>query len=103
MELDPRHVQPVRMHDCVADSEHGEKTALNPTKQLIDSIYRDRVLRARQTPPEEKLLDGARLFDMSCRIMMDGIRHEHPDADEQRVKEMLIERVRLLRRLEEAR
>ena len=71
--------------------------------ELIDRIYRDRVLRARQTPPEEKLLDGARLFDMSCRIMMDGIRHEHPDADEERVREILVERVRLLRRLEEAR
>lgn len=76
---------------------------MKPTKEVIDRIYRDRVLRARQTPPEEKLLDGARLFDMSCRVMMDGIRHEHPDADEQKVKEILIERVRLLRRLEDAR
>ena len=90
-------------HNYVNDHEHGEARALKPTQELIDRMYRERVLRARQTPPEEKLLDGARLFDMSCRIMMDGIRHEYPDADEQRIKEILVERVRLGRRLEERR
>src|SRR5437868_128163 len=43
---------------------------MEPSKELVDDIYRERVLRARRTPPEEKLLDGARLFDLSCRIMM---------------------------------
>jgi len=75
---------------------------MRPTKDMIDDIYRERVLRARRTPPEEKLLDGARLFDMSCQIMMDGIRDEHPDADEQQVKDILAERIALLRRLEES-
>ena len=77
--------------------------ALGPSKELVDRIYRDRVLRARSRPPAEKLMDGARLFDMSCRIMMDGIRHEHPDADEREVMAMLIDRVRMVRRLEDVR
>jgi hypothetical protein len=73
---------------------------MEPTKELIDDIYRERVLRARRTPPEEKLLDGPRLFDLACRIMMDGIRDEYLDADEDRVREILAQRIELLRRLE---
>ena len=69
-------------------------------KQLADAIFRDRVLRARQTPPEEKLLDGARLFDYACRITEAGIRNQYPEADDRRVAELLRERVELQRRLE---
>jgi len=73
---------------------------MRPTKELIDDIYRERVLRARRTPPEEKLLDGPRLFDFACRLMRDGIRDQYPDADAQRVEEILAQRITLLRRLE---
>jgi hypothetical protein len=75
---------------------------MNDIKQLADAIYRERVERARRTPPEEKLLDGPRLFDLSCKIMKDGIRDQFPDASEERVHEILVERLRLLRRLEYA-
>jgi hypothetical protein len=73
---------------------------MEPSKELLDELYRERVLRARRTPPEDKLLEGARLFDLTCRIMRDGIRDEYPDADEQRVEEILAQRLSLLRRLE---
>ncbi len=73
-----------------------------PTKELIDEIFRSRVRAARAMPPEEKLLAGARLFDRSCRIMCDGIRDEYPDADERRVQEILRERLALARRLEQS-
>jgi hypothetical protein len=73
---------------------------MQPTKELIDELYRERVERARKMSPEDKLLAGARLFDRSCRIMADGIRDEFPDADEQRVKEILRERLALARRFE---
>ena len=59
---------------------------MEPTQELADDLYRQRVIRARNTPPEEKLLLGARLFDRACRIMMDGIRDEYPHADEQQVE-----------------
>lgn len=72
-------------------------------QELADAIFLERVLRARRTPPEEKFLAGARLFDRSCRIMADGIRHEFPDANEQQVQEILVQRLALLRRLEESR
>jgi hypothetical protein len=40
---------------------------------------------------------------LCCRIVADGIRHQHPEADEQRVQEILAERIALQRRLEEHR
>ena len=71
-----------------------------PTKELIDALYWEEVLRARAMPPEEKLLAGPRLFERACRIMMDGIRDEFPDADQRRVQEILKARLALARRLE---
>jgi hypothetical protein len=73
---------------------------MGPTKEEIDAIYRERVLRARATPPEEKLLGGAQLFERACNIMRDGIRHDFPDADDERVEQILRERLDLVRRLE---
>jgi hypothetical protein len=75
---------------------------MEPTRELIDEMFRDRVRRAREMPPEEKLLAGPRLFDLSCRIMADGIRNEFPDADEGRVQEIVRERLALARRLEQS-
>jgi hypothetical protein len=74
---------------------------VGPTKELIDDIFRERVLRARQESPEAKLLDGPRLFDWCCSIVADGIRNQFPDADEQRVQEILAQRIDLMRRLNE--
>jgi hypothetical protein len=76
---------------------------MEPTQELVDSIYRGRVLKARQIPLAEKLLLGPQLFAEVCGRMADGIRNEYPDADEQRVQEILRERLALLRRLRESR
>ena len=35
--------------------------------------------------PAEKLLEGPRLFDRACRLMADGIRHRHPEFDDEAV------------------
>ncbi len=47
---------------------------MEPTQELIDALFRDKVLAARQMSPDDKLLAGPRLFARSCRIMKDGIR-----------------------------
>jgi hypothetical protein len=47
---------------------------MEPTQELIDELYRERVLRARSMSLEEKMLEGPRLFEMACRITMEGIR-----------------------------
>jgi hypothetical protein len=73
-----------------------------PSQELVDAIYRDKVLQARRAPLEEKFLAGPRLFDYACRITMDGIRSQHPDADERRVRAILRERLEFARRLEQA-
>ncbi len=72
-------------------------------KELADDIYRDRVLRARATPAEEKLVVGPRIFERVCRIMADGIRHQFPEADAARVREILRQRLQIARKLEGAR
>jgi len=74
---------------------------MEPTKELIDALYRERVERARQMSPADKVLAGLRLFELTSRIMADGIRDQFPDADEHRIQEILRERLALSRRLED--
>jgi hypothetical protein len=71
---------------------------MDPIKELSDDIYRERVIRARRTPPEEKFLAGAQLFESACRITAAGIRSEFPDASETKVHEILTQRLDLARR-----
>jgi hypothetical protein len=73
---------------------------MGPTKELVDDIYRERVLRARRTPIEQKLFAGAELFEYACRLTCDGIRHQNPGIDESRVQQILRDRLALARRLE---
>jgi hypothetical protein len=73
---------------------------MEPTPELAQSLWEEEVRRARAMTPEERLLAGPRLFDMACRIMADGIRDEFPDADENRVQEILRQRLELARKLE---
>lgn len=57
-----------------------------PLRELAGALYREEVARARAMRPDEKLLEGPRLFDRACRLMADGIRHCHPDLDEEAVR-----------------
>ena len=47
-------------------------------KELADDIYRERVLRARAAPPEQKLVDGPQIFERVCRIMADAFATSFP-------------------------
>ena len=51
-----------------------------------DALYRDEVARARAMNPEDKLLEGPRLFERACRLMADGVRHRHPELDDEAVQ-----------------
>jgi hypothetical protein len=73
---------------------------MEPDEILINDLYRERVLRARAMPPEQKLLAGARLFNRVCRLMIDGIRSQFPEADDKRANEILVERLQRLKNLE---
>ena len=82
------------------ERDGGLEDTMEPTGTLGDQLYRDDVLAARVMTPEEKLLAGPQLFDFACRIALDGIRNQFPDVDEQRIRQILAERVELGRRLE---
>lgn len=73
---------------------------MQPTQELIDYIYRQKVEAARAMSPEEKLLAGPRLFEWSCRIAADGIRHQFPGITDEEVRKKLAERLRIGRELE---
>jgi hypothetical protein len=64
-------------------------------------LFWERVEAARRLSFEEKLLAGPRLFGRVCRIMMDGIRMQYPEAPEDEVRQILRERLELARRLED--
>lgn len=67
---------------------------------LADVLYSEEVARARAMSPEDKLLEGPRLFERACRLMADGIRHQHPDLDDAGVLELLCQRLDLVTALE---
>lgn len=67
---------------------------------LAEVLYREEVARARAMSPEDKLLEGPRLFERACRLMRDGIRHQHPDLDDAGVQALLRERLDLVSALE---
>lgn len=73
---------------------------MEPTRELIDALYRDKVLQARRTPPEVKLLDAARLFDAACEVARGGIRADNPGATDGEVRRELLRRMAIARRLE---
>jgi hypothetical protein len=73
---------------------------MQPTQELVDDIYRERVLRARRTLPEVKFFDGPELFERACKIMAAGVRDQFPDADDLKVQEILRQRLEITRRLE---
>ena len=75
---------------------------MKPTQELIDAIYREKVLRARRTPIDQKFLAGAELFEMACRRMADGLRMENPGVDDATVEILLRQRLDRLRRVREA-
>ena len=69
-------------------------------RRLADVLYREEVVRARAMAPEDKLLEGRRLFERACRVMCDGIRYRHPDLDDAGVQGLLasrLDRVKLTR------
>lgn len=67
---------------------------------LTEVLYREEVARARAMRPEDKLLEGARLFERAWRVMADGIRHTHPELDEAGVRALLADRLARIEAIE---
>ncbi len=65
-----------------------------------DRIYRERILRARATPPEQKLWAGEELFNYACAITLSGIRSQFPSYTEAKCRAELERRLAWRRRRE---
>ena len=72
------------------------------TKQLMDDIFIDKVLRARRRSVGAKILDGPRLFDDCCQMMRGGIRSQFPEYTEEQVRSELRRRLAIQRQIQEA-
>lgn len=72
------------------------------TKRLMDSIFIEKVLRARRTPIDERVLTGARLFDLNCDLARSGIRSQFPEFDREQVEKELRRRLLIARRIDDA-
>lgn len=72
------------------------------TKRLMDEIFIDKVMRARQRSIGEKILDGPRLFDTACKLMRSGIRWQFPNFDDEQVETELRRRLAIRRQIDEA-
>jgi hypothetical protein len=59
---------------------------MEPTRELVKRPSAEEIARARAMTPEEKLMEGPRLFDRACRVMADGIRHRHAELDDEAVQ-----------------
>lgn len=75
---------------------------MQPTQELVDSIYRDKVLRARQTPPEQKLFAGSDLFEFAKSFNIAGILHQNPGITQEQAEVIFAQRLALRKRMEEA-
>ena len=61
---------------------------------LADALYRERVLRARRTPPEERMLEGIRMFDRECETMRLEIPKLNPNYSETDVSQEIRRRLK---------
>jgi len=65
----------------------------SPYAALADELYRERVMRARNMSPEEKLLAGESLFYYACSITLAGIHNDFPEANEEQCLQILRDRL----------
>jgi hypothetical protein len=63
------------------------------TQELIRAIDARKIERAKKASMEEKMLDGPSLFRLSCQAIKAGLRLDHPEADEEKLHQLLIKRV----------
>lgn len=75
----------------------------SPYAALADEIYRERVIRARNTPPEAKFLAGEELFEYACWITLAGIRNQNPGFTDEDCRRELERRLELRKRMEKRR
>ena len=65
---------------------------MNPDRALNEQIE-----RYRRMTGEQRLAIALALHELSCSVTREGIRHQHPNADEAEVERLLRRRLELAR------
>lgn len=68
----------------------------------LDPFWLENIERARRTPPEEKLTDGADLFDYACQVTLSGIKWQNPGVSDEGALQILRDRLAMVARREAA-
>ena len=76
---------------------------MEPTNDLLDALYVDKVLAARQRAPEQKFLAAGDMFVGLVERMRMGIRMQFPNATDDEVQRELLRRFEISRVLEQSR
>jgi hypothetical protein len=74
--------------------------AVQYAPDTVDAIWLAKVRQARLMPEEERASAGIRLFAGVCSRMKEGLREDHPDADEAEIHVLLLSWLQRLGRLE---
>ena len=73
---------------------------MEPTPELVDAIYRDKVRRSREMTIQRRIEVGAELSDLGRQMMREAIHRDIPGASEQEVLRELRRRIALSRKLD---
>ncbi len=76
---------------------------MNEFQPLIDQLYREEILRARQQTPQQRLRATFEVTEFALRMMRDSIRQRHPEADAAEIIRLGRERIAKVRRIDEIR
>ena len=70
-------------------------------QDLADTLYWEKVERARSINPEDRMKAGPELFDYACSITLTALREQMPGASETELLAALRQRLAIKRQLEE--
>ncbi|NNJ24137.1 hypothetical protein [Alienimonas chondri] len=64
-------------------------------------LFKADILAARRTPPEQRVMDGLRLFEMASKMSRAGLKSRHPSADDAEIERLFAAQLERQRRIEE--
>jgi len=83
---------------------------LEPTSDTVIMVneipqneIRRRVQASSGLTPEERIMAGIKQSELAIRVVEDGLRDQHPDADDATIASLLVERIRLMKRVQNGR
>ena len=69
----------------------------------LENEIRRRVQAGSSLSPGERILAGIKQSELAIRVVEDGLRDQYPDADEATIASLLLERIRLMKRIQNGR